>query len=139
MDVQRFCKRLIELCLSSGVTGLPRNPESRLLLLKSVALTLDRDVRYSEKELDKRLQSWLDQIGSSIQLDHVNLRRCLVDEGFLERTTDGSAYWMGADPTGAQLFDASVEECDPYQTILSGKSLRERRKLEYLERLPANG
>lgn len=139
MDVQRFCKRLIELCLSSGVTGLPRNPENRLLLLKSVVLTLDRDARYTERELDRLLQSWLTHVGSSIRLDHVNLRRCLVDDGFLERTRDGSAYWIGADPTGAQLFDASVEECDPHQTILSGRSLRERRKLEYLERLPANG
>ena len=139
MDVQGFCERLIGLCLGSGVTGLPRNPESRLLFLKSVVLTLDRDARYAESELDKQLQSWLLHIGSSIRLDHVNLRRWLVDEGFLERTRDGSAYWIGANPTGAHLFDASVEECDPYQTILSGKSIRERRKVEFLERLPANG
>ena len=97
--------------------------------MKSVALTLGRDAQYSEGEIDELLQSWL---------DHVNLRRRLVDERFLERTRDGSAYWMGPGPTGAQLFDASVEECDPYAAILSGKTLLEKRKVEYLERSAAH-
>ena len=30
MDIDTFRERLVELCLRSGLTGLPRNPESRL-------------------------------------------------------------------------------------------------------------
>ena len=138
MDICTFNERLVELCLRSGLTGLPRNQENRLVLLKSVTLTLDRDAQYAEREIDELLQSWLVHIGRSIRLDHVNLRRRLVDERFLERTRDGYVYWMGPGPTGAQTFDASVEECDPYTVILSGKTLLEKRKVEYLERSVAH-
>lgn len=138
MDIQTFSKRLNDMCLGSGLTGLPRSIENRLLLLKSVALTLDRGALYTEKEINRLLRSWLLHIGITIQLDHVNLRRCLIDEGFLERTKDGSAYWMGSNPNGSQLFDTSVEACDPLGTILSGKSVREQRKIEYLQRTATN-
>ena len=76
-------------------------------------------------------------IGRSLQLDHVNLRRWLIDERFLERAKNGSVYCVGSNPTGAHLFDPSIEGCDPYAVIQSGKALLEKRKADYLERTAA--
>ena len=75
MVIHTSRERLAELCIKSGLTGLPRNQENRLVLLKSGALTLGPGARYTESEVDELLQSWLTHIGKSIQLDHVNLRR----------------------------------------------------------------
>ena len=131
MDSETFRNRLVELCLSSGMTGLPRNPEDRLLLLRSVVLTLDRDARYNEKQLDDLLISWLTHVGTSITLNHVNPRRRLIDEGLLECTRDGAHYWVVESPTATQLFDASVENCDPYEAIRTGRTARGERKLAF--------
>ena len=138
MVIHTSRERLAELCIKSGLTGLPRNQENRLVLLKSGALTLGPGARYTESEVDDLLQSSLTNIGKSIQLDHVNLRRWLVDEKFLERTKNGSVYWVGPNPTGAHLFDSSFEGCDPHAVIQSGKALLEKRKAEYLERTAAS-
>lgn len=42
--------------------------------------------RYTESELNAIL--------SSVSDDHVLIRRCLVDYGFVSRVRDGSAYWV---------------------------------------------
>jgi len=47
---------------------------------------LEPRVRYSEKDLNAIL--------SKIADDHVLVRRCLVDHGFISRRADGSAYWV---------------------------------------------
>ena len=110
---------------------------NRLVLFKSVALTLDQDARYTENEVDELLQIWLTHTGKSILLDHVNLQRWLVDERFLERAMNGSVCCVGSNPTGAHLFDASIEGCDPHAVIQSGKALLVKRKADYLERSAA--
>ena len=54
-----FNKRLVELCLKSGLTGFPRKFRDRHILLRSVALTLGAAREYTESELDDRLTFWL--------------------------------------------------------------------------------
>ena len=79
ISLSDFKKRLIAICLSGGGRGMPKKPRDQQILLKSVVLTLNDSHVYTEKELDLNLKSWLTNIGSSIELDHVTLRRHLVD------------------------------------------------------------
>jgi len=38
------------------------------------------------------LKAWLVNLGPRVELDHVSLRRALVDEGFVARDARGESY-----------------------------------------------
>jgi hypothetical protein len=129
LTVKQFEERMAELCLRSGTVGLPRKLLARHILLKSVVLTLDRHKDYTEQQIGDRLAYWLVDICRAIDLDHVTLRRLLVDSGYLERNDDGSRYRV-ADPVGAEgMFAPEVDGVDVYESI--GRALKrdaERKK-----------
>ena len=126
-----FDRRLVELCLTSGLTGLPRKRRDQHILMKSVVLTLDAKRRYTEREIDDRLAFWLADIARSIDLDRVSLRRLLVDESYLKRSRDGSSYWVGPSAQRQELFEADVDETDVYRAIGVGMKLIQQRKRQY--------
>ena len=64
----------------------PIKARERVALLRKIVELLEPGVRYSEKELKAIL--------SKIADDHVLVRRCLVDHGFISRRADGSAFWV---------------------------------------------
>ena len=47
--------------------------------------------------------------GPAIEVDHVTLRRALVDHGHLERSADGAAYQVGF-PARPIAFDLEIDE-----------------------------
>ena len=75
-----FIGRLVDLCLKSGLKGIPRRARDQHILLKSVVLTLDPTKEYTEGQIDDKLAFWLSDIARSIDLDRVTLRRWLVNE-----------------------------------------------------------
>jgi len=85
MTVEQFEERMAELCLRSGMAGFPRKRRDQQILLKSIVLTLDRERDYTELEIGDKLAYWLVDIGTSTDLDHVTLRRLLVDTEYLWR------------------------------------------------------
>ena len=129
MTVEQFEERMAELCLRSGMAGFPRKRRDQHILLKSVVLTLDRDKEYTEREIGDNMAFWLADICTSVDLDHVTLRRLLVDTGYLVRDANGSRYRV-ADPVGAEgMFAPEVEIVDVYESI--GRALKrnaERKK-----------
>lgn len=128
ITAEDFSSRLIDLCLKSGLTGLPRKARDRHILLKSVVLTLNADRRYTEDNIDDRLQFWLTDIARSIDLDRVSLHRWLVDEHYLEREKDGSAYWVAPSGPSHELFEPEIDAIDVYETIGAGlKTIRQRK------------
>ena len=125
-----FRERLVELCLKSAMAGFPRKRRDRHILLKSVVLTLDVRATYTEGEVDRKLVSWLADIGRSIGIDQVNLRRLLVDEGYVGRERDGSRYWVAAlGPRGGAFephFEPQIDELDVNEALAEGaRRLRE--------------
>ncbi len=64
----------------------PTKAKARVALLRKIVGMLEPGVRYSERELNAIL--------SPLTEDHVVVRRCLVDYGFVNRLPDGSAYWV---------------------------------------------
>ncbi len=132
----QFVARLQELCLKSSIVGLPRRSRDRHVLLKSVVLTLNSQIGYSEPEIDDKLAYWLVDVSRSIDLDRVTLRRWLVDEGYLERDRGGSSYRVGAGGLGEKMFAAGVESVDVYRVIGEGmKEIQEKRR-QFLKENP---
>ena len=99
-----------------------------------MVLTLDRTIHYTEEGVNRKLQSWLRDIGSLIKLDHVILRRVLVDEEFLGRSQDGSRYWVATLSRHQLPFVPAIDDLDVLQLVALGRERIERRKQEYLGR-----
>lgn len=64
----------------------PGKEKKRVAILRHIMKAFTADRCYSEKEVNAVLKPIYD--------DYVLLRRLLIDYGFLDRTTDGSAYWV---------------------------------------------
>lgn len=87
--------RRLRALLSGGVgPGLPRRRRDQWILLHAAALEVlpagGREL--DEPAINARLKAWLESLGPRVELDHVSVRRALVDEGFVERATDGAVY-----------------------------------------------
>lgn len=54
-------------------------------VLQLVVQSFDKDVSYTEKEVNERLKA--------LYADYATLRRDLIDGGYLKRTDDGKSYW----------------------------------------------
>lgn len=129
-----FVKRLGNLCLKSGLSGLPKNEIDQHILLKSAVLLLDRSGSFTEKEVNEKLKAWTANVSQIKELDHVSLRRQLVDTGYLKRDPDGSRYWVASPSPRRDLFEAAVDELDIPKVIETLREEIARRKKEHLAR-----
>ncbi len=134
ITLEEFQQRLSELCLRGGPTSFPRRRRNRHILLKSVALTLDKRAEYTEPEVNTKLRLWLQDVGAPFHLDHVDLRRYLIDEEFLGRSKDGSRYWVAAFSRHQMVFDPEIEEVYVNRLLSQARARLERKKEEFLWR-----
>jgi hypothetical protein len=131
-----FKKRLAELCVQSGLTGLPRRARDQHILYKSMIFSLVKAKEYTEKEINKTLKSWLANVGSSMKnMDHVSLRRQLVELGYLKRNSDGSCYQVSIIGLSERMFEPGVEKIDPCEVVSKRKDFIEKKRQEYFEKL----
>ena len=87
--------RLESLVVKSGLhLGLLSEPD-RALLLALAACAIESGPTLREDEVNRRLRDWLADVGAMVQTDHVELRRWLVDAGYLARDGWGYAYARG--------------------------------------------
>jgi hypothetical protein len=132
IDVAEFKDRLAELCLRGGGWGIPRKHRDQHILFKSVTLMLETERAYPEGELNECLAKWLSQVGRTVEIDHVSLRRYLVDTGYLTRDSAGRSYQV--DPEQAlDLFEVGVDEIDPVAVVEEAYRVAEKRKRKYIE------
>ena len=88
--------RLESLVLKSGI-HLGLLPEfDRALVLALAACALEPGRSLMEHEVNRRLGDWLADVGAMVRTDHVELRRWLVDTGFVARDDWGHAYLRGS-------------------------------------------
>ena len=85
---QALCKSLP----GGRLHRIPRNPQHRDVLLGVLACPLERRYPYSEVELNDVLRGRLAELDTDV--DHVTLRRYLVDCGFLRRNRAGARYFL---------------------------------------------
>ena len=135
ISTTEFKSRLETLCLKGGGHGLPRKPHDQAILFKSITLTLDPQRDYTEAEINEALAKWLADIGQAVEIDHVSLRRYLVDAGYLRRDPGGRSYRIVAEDE-ANLFEPAVDELEPGVVIQEALARRAQRKQQYRQGSP---
>ena len=111
ITLDEFLDRLCRFAAKSSPRGFPRRRRDREILMKSIRMLMDSARTYTEKEINELLRDWNRDVAPAIEVDHVTLRRHLVDWGYLERTADGSSYREGF-PPGGILFELEVDDVD---------------------------
>jgi hypothetical protein len=112
ITAEEFKKRLVAISTTHGSSGLPRKRRDRHILLKSVVLSMDITAEYSEHQINLMLQSWLRDVGPTPGVDHVELRRHLIDQEYLGRNRDGSRYWVAVSSRWQMEFDDAINGID---------------------------
>jgi hypothetical protein len=126
----QFADRFAALILSGR--ELPKKPLDRHILFISSILKLEPGWQYSENELNDQLRAWTSRFGGSFGLDHVTLRRYLVDEKYLVRDPSGGTYALAASGL-PYSYDQSIRELDLDELISAAKQARELKKQQYMK------
>jgi hypothetical protein len=129
ISLDEFVERVLRLGADPGPRGFPRARRDREILMKSITLELDEKATYIERQLNEQLKRWLRDVAPAIAVDHVALRRTLVDYGYLERTRDGSAYRVGF-PPNAVAFDIEVYDVNLRATVAAYLAEQDRKTAE---------
>jgi hypothetical protein len=116
ITVDEFVERLCRLGADRGPRRFPRRTRDREILMKSIRMGIDHTRDYREREINDLLCDWCRAVAPAIDVDHVTLRRLLVDYGHLERTADGRFYRLGF-PARPTVFELEVDSVDPRATI----------------------
>jgi hypothetical protein len=109
--------------LANGpLTALPRRAHDLQVLLHLAAARFDPGRAYSEPEVNDRLQAWLEPFSSPFGVDHVTVRRCLVDARLLVRDKAGSTY----ERAKRVLAPATVEPAEIMVEVQRERAKRKR-------------
>ena len=121
-ETHRALKRM----LSNGpLTAIPKRTSDQHLLVALAAAQFEPGKVYREGEVNGKLLAWLETFCESDGLDHVTLRRMLVDSRLLTRTKSGSTYELNQQSL-AQV--QAVGEIDPRAVLEEIRAERESRK-----------
>lgn len=121
-------RMLDQISRKSAVSLASLGEEERWLMLSLAALSLSPGQEYSEKEVNEALLAWLLAGEGMLRIDHVELRRVLIDFGLWRRRDGGRAYQLNSPQTD-----------DRFATILAafgeddGKALISQRRTSALQ------
>ncbi|HEX7714965.1 MAG TPA: DUF2087 domain-containing protein [Bacillota bacterium] len=128
-----FKKRLVELTIKSGLSGFPVKRRDQLILLRAVSNGFQPDIIYEEKTVNEIIRTQVKCLKCLTGLDHVTVRRQLVDERFLSRENDGSRYRLGPGPDSVQ-FETTVTDLNIEALLASAEAELAARKKAFMER-----
>ena len=103
--MEQVLKRLLA---NGPLTAMPSRPEDEQLLLLLAARRFELRREYREGEVNELLREGLSSFVAPYGIDHVTLRRRLVDTGLLLRDAAGSAYWTMRRVPGTDVDPAKV-------------------------------
>lgn len=90
MMTEQENQKILNTYFPHGVDGplkeFPRKEKRKLAILRQIATRFKPGQNYTEAEVNEVLMT--------AYTDYVTLRRYLIEYGFLDRQTDGSAYWV---------------------------------------------
>ncbi len=129
ISLEEFVERIVKIGADRGPRGFPRAERDREILMKSMTLELDEKAIYSERDVNAHLKSWRRDVAPALDVDHVTLRRWLVDYGLLERTRDGKEYRVGFPPKSV-AFDLEIYDVDLRATVAAYFAEQERKALQ---------
>lgn len=118
----RDLKRLLA---NGPLPAVPKRPTDQDLLVALAATQFETQRTYRENEVNARLKAWLPTFCEPSGIDHVTLRRLLVDSRLMSRTKSGSMYRVNQERSGE--IDA-VRTIEPVHVLAEIRSERESRK-----------
>jgi len=132
--IDRFAALAVRTGLSLGVLYSARIGDFHLVLAAaSRAFAADRT--YSERDVNDILRTWLAREGSMLAVDHVELRRWLVDCHVLLRDDYGRAYVLGQPVAEIAAVAAALAGADLAQVAADARArdakAREERKRKW--------
>jgi hypothetical protein len=127
-----FIKRFTDLGMKKGSSGLPKDETDQHILLKSMVVSFGPSTGLSEQQVNEKLAYWLANYSQISDLDHVTLRRRLVDTGYLIRSSDGTRYEVSAAGPYLPTFEPPVEDVNLAEALAAGKAEIERRKQAFM-------
>lgn len=134
MTSEQFSKRLVSLCLRSGLDGMPKAELDQHILFKSAALLAGTGGVFTEKEISEKLEIWLTDVCVIKNFDRVTLRRYMIDAGYLTRNNNGTGYQVADPGPRPELFDAAVDQVIPIEVIRAARAEMERRKQAFMNK-----
>ena len=139
LSANDWIERMSQLALRQGVhlSTLQQKAGGDLeLLFASAALAFPSGASFSEKEANEILKRFLAGAGVMVATDHVELRRWMVDAGFLQRSDYGTDYRRGVLPDwlsdAAQQLDFQRIADAVAQARSANESQRETRRQAWL-------
>jgi hypothetical protein len=99
---------LKRLLANGPLTGYPTRRADQDLLLRLGAARFDPKRSYSEAQVNEILRTWLATFCAPYGIDHVSMRRYLVDARLLLRDSAGARYRVGAPAVPVDAEPAQV-------------------------------
>ncbi|MGD8815331.1 MAG: DUF2087 domain-containing protein [Anaerolineales bacterium] len=126
-----FRERFVAIVI--GSRDLPKRKKDRHILFFSATLNIEPRRQYREQEINEYLQGWSQRFGIGMHLDHVSLRRYLVDLGYIGRDPAGTFYELAREDL-PYSFDRSILSLDLEALIDEERIEREMRKQQHLNK-----
>ncbi len=128
-DRRETARQALKRLLANGpLTAVPRRPADQELLGALAAARFDAGRRYLESEVNEQLADWLRSVSEPFGIDHVTLRRLMVDARFMTRTRSGSAYRINQGKLGEIETARAIEPADVLAEVRNERDLRKRRR-----------
>jgi len=103
MSTESTIAALERLAIKRGLTLGNMSRTDLLLTLALASRCLPASAQCAEPEVNAALKAWLADTGAMLQVDHVELRRTLIDFGLWERDGFGRVYRRAATVTDPEL------------------------------------
>jgi len=116
---------LKRLLANGPIAALPTRLADQELLVTLAAAQIDAGKDLLERDVNERLRTWLETFSEPFGIDHVTLRRMLVDSGILTRTTSGSLYRINVAKLGKV---EAVRDLNPAGVLARVREDRDSRK-----------
>ena len=128
-DHREMAHRALKRLLANGrLTAVPKRPADQKLFVALAASQIDARRSCLESEVNERLRIWLETISEPFGIDHVTLRRMLVDSGLLTRTSSGSTYQINVARLGEIEAVRGIDPADVLAQIQNERLLRKRQR-----------
>jgi len=134
--IERFKALALRNGASLGVMASTR-PGDFALVLAAAGCMFAPDDALAEREVNERLKAWLGGAGAMLAVDHVELRRWLVDNGVLARDGFGRVYTRGTPRTEIAQAMSVLAGTDLAATVSKARAddaaRREARKAQWAD------
>lgn len=121
MEVVRILRTL---GIKKNVSLSRMSEDESTVALACASLTIPSEVAVDEQYVNNALQRWLNGTGSMVRIDHVELRRTLIDVGLWRRDPFGRAYAHGLTPIAPRfvLCRRLLTQLDPDAVVQEART-----------------